>query len=272
MILNETLEDNLPVVRVQTDLGTLIVSLYGGHVISWVPAGKEEVFYMSPLSGHEGGKPLRGGIPVCWPWFGKIEMPQHGLARTALWTLESVEEFDGGNAKLLLSFEPEGWNGLRVEMEILFGDELVQRLTTRAGSTEVVYSEALHSYFNVGDVRQVTVSGLSDIPFEERAKKGSAASESPLRLRNWMDRIYYPAVGELRLRDESMDRTIVIAREGSRSVVVWNPWDEGAREIADLPDDGWTDFICVETANIGPASHSLSPGEFHTMSHTIWIE
>lgn len=272
MIYHDVTPEGLPVIRVQTDLCTFTISIYGAHILSWVPAGKEEVFYMSPLSSHAEGAPLRGGVPVCWPWFGKARMPQHGVARTAEWSLVKQEEMEDGTARLVLAFEPSEMNDLSVEMEILVGDYLMQTLTTRTGSEAITYAEALHSYYYVGDIRQVSVTGLENVPFVENAKKDSALSESPLVLRDWMDRVYNPTEGEIRVKDDSLKRTIVINRQGSRSSVVWNPWEEGARGIADLPDDGWKNYLCVETANVGESSITLDPGEIHVMSHSIRLE
>lgn len=271
MIYHEKI-NNLPVIRVQTALGAMVVSLYGGHILSWVPDGREEVFYVSPLTTYEEGKAIRGGVPVCWPWFGKAKMPQHGLARTALWKLEQEEESTGGEVRLVLTFQSEEEEELSLEMEIIMGTSLSQKLTTQARGMDAIITEALHSYFLVGDIKKVRVEGLAGIPFVENAKQDSAASESPLILQNWMDRIYTDTEGEIRIKDESLNRTIVVQREGSKSVVVWNPWDEGAQGIADLPDAAWHDYICVETANISTNHVTLAPGESHSMKHVISVE
>lgn len=272
MIYHEKIA-NLPVLRVQTKQGSMTVSLYGGHILSWVPADREEVFYVSPLTAYENGKAIRGGVPVCWPWFGKARMPQHGLARTAMWELVREGELEGGEASLVLSFQLEGENQPSLEMEIIMGESLTQKLTTHAGGEKVIIAEALHSYFLVGDITQVSISGLENKAFIENAKENSARSESPLVLQDWMDRIYTNVEGELKIRDESLNRTIVIRREGSRSVVVWNPWEEGAKGIADIPDEAWRDYICVETANVTENNAIiLGPGESHTMVHRISVE
>ncbi len=226
---------------------------------------------MSPLCTFHPGKAIRGGVPVCWPWFGKAGSPSHGPARLNLWELVSSRELSDGRLSVTLSYTPEQGGGLCAELETVIGPEsLSQTLKTRAGSDPLLLSEALHSYLSVGDLPQAELAGLSDAPFSEHAEGGTEENSSPLRFERPMDRIYSSGK-EVSLYDPVLNRTLTLSRTGSGSVVVWTPWIEGAKTMADLPDEDWTRFICVETANIGGESIRLAPGESHSMNYTLSV-
>lgn len=273
MITKEiTKEGKLPLICITTPASKAVISLYGAHVLSWVPEGHEDVLFVSPLSRYKTGEPIRGGIPVCWPWFGKEKLPQHGVARTSLWTLEVAEERQDGTVRVVMSLMPDGFNGLSAKMEIIVGETLTQILTTTAGTEPVVVPQALHTYFNV-NVQEATVEGLKDVEFSERAAVPVAQQEAPvLAFKGGLDRIYSGVEGEIGIVDPSLKQKIKLDRQGSESVVVWNPWRQGAKGMKDLPDNGWQFFLCVETANLDCYAPELGPGDSVSMGHIISVE
>lgn len=273
MITHEKMkEGGLPLLCITTPASKAIISLYGAHVLSWVPEGRDEVLYVSPLSTFKMGDPIRGGIPVCWPWFGKEKLPQHGVARTSLWTLEVEEERPDGSVRLVLVLMPDGYDGLTAKMEIIVGETLTQILTTTAGTKPVVVPQALHTYFNV-NLNEVSVDGLQKAEFTERATESVEHQELPeLVLKGAMDRIYSSVAGRIVIKDTSLKQKILLDREGSRTVVVWNPWKAGARAMVDMADDAWSFFLCVETANVGCDALELNPGDAVSMGHIISVE
>ena len=258
--------------NIVTPASKAVISLYGAHVLSWVPEGHEDVLFVSPLSHYRIGEPIRGGIPVCWPWFGKEKSPQHGVARISMWTLESAEDRPDGTVRVVMTLTPEGYNGLTARMEIIVGETLTQILTTTAGSEKAAVTQALHTYFNVNP-QEVTVEGLSGQEFTEKAAHPVAQQETPvLALKGGLDRIYSGVEGEICIVDQSLKQRIKLDRQGSESVVVWNPWSDGAKGMKDMPDDGWKFFLCVETANLGCYDFELNPGESRSMGHIISVE
>lgn len=280
--------------QLTTRHGSAIVALHGAHLLSWVPAGQREVFWLSPGALPEPAA-IRGGVPVCWPWFAKQGMPasalQHGPVRVSPWEISAIHA--SGDDEISLSLAPcappaddsarlaELAPGLQVSLRITLGETLRQTLHTRnLGDQPFQLTQALHSYFAVSHAGQVGIEGLDGLPYLDKLR-GMAADiqHAPFALDRACDRIYHagqaaggPFTGRYTLSDPAWQRRIVIATEGSQSVVVWNPGSEGARGIADLPDDGWADFFCIEASNAGPDVVQLAPGAEHRLGQTLSIK
>lgn len=243
------------------------LSLKGGQLLDYRQAGSEPLLYLSPLAQLAGARAIRGGVPVCWPWFGPHptdpSAPQHGIARTADWTLTACEPTDAG---LLVQLTGPTWQTLEVDARYLLGPTLEMTLTTRnRGSRPIGFSAALHSYLAVGDARRATVTGLAGSRYDDKVGNGSSVHDgAPLCCAGEIDRIVYD-IERLQLIDPVYKRRIEVENEGSRSVVLWNPGPARAAALADLPDTGWQDFFCIETANAGDDARVLQPGECHTL-------
>ena len=269
--------------------GTAVIALHGAHLLSWVPAGQRDVFWLSPDSPPEPAA-IRGGVPVCWPWFAKQGRPddalQHGPARIQPWQVSAVHACSDDEISLslapcanasLAALTP----GLQVSLRTTLGRTLSQTLRTRNLGTQTFHlTQALHSYFAVSHAAQVGIEGLAGLPYRDKLR-GMAADiqQAPFALDQACDRIYHAApdagsafTGRYTLADPGWQRRIVIATQGSRSVVVWNPGNEGARKMADVPDDGWQDYFCIEAANAGPDVIALVPGAEHSLGQTLSIE
>ncbi|MDB5940030.1 MAG: Aldose 1-epimerase [Polaromonas sp.] len=279
--------------QLSTRHGTAVIALHGAHLLSWVPSGQREVFWLSPHSTPEPAA-IRGGVPVCWPWFAKQGRPadalQHGPVRNLPWQVSAVHA--SSDEMISLSLEPCAQAardaglaalapGLQVSLHITLGETMKQTLHTRnQGHATFELTQALHSYFAVSHAAQVGIDGLLGLPYLDKLRGMTAhLQQTPFALALACDRIYHapsrsgePFLGCYTLTDPAWQRSLVIQTEGSRSVVAWNPGQEGARGIADVPNDGWPDFFCIEAANAGPDVITLAPGAEHRLGQTLSIQ
>ncbi|MCD8070975.1 MAG: D-hexose-6-phosphate mutarotase [Akkermansiaceae bacterium] len=253
---------DFPMLHVRTKACTALVSLYGAQVLDWAPQGAEPVLWLSPQCVFQRGRPIRGGIPICWPWFGKAHLrpdrPSHGVARTSLWTLERAAETEDGVARMELSLQPASPLLPAAHLVIGAGRRLRMRLETSRREWNEPFSAAFHCYFQVGDREQCPIDGLADVPFTEYAAGGSLHDESPLFPRGPIDRVYHPTENDVELRDPLLRRCLRIRRRGSRSLVVWNPGSAVAAEMDDVGPGNERRFLCVETA-VAPCEHAFLP-------------
>jgi glucose-6-phosphate 1-epimerase len=278
--------------QLSTRFGSAIVALHGAHLLSWLPTGQRDLFWLSPQALPEPAA-IRGGVPVCWPWFARQGQPasaaQHGPVRNLPWQISAIH--GSSDDEISLSLQPCADNilvsaapGLQVSLRITLGQTLQQTLRTHnlssPGSQPFALTQALHSYFAVGHAAQVGIEGLAGLPYQDRLRDlAFDLQRSPFALNQACDRTYSHPVQDASMQsdhryvlvDPVWQRRIVIATQGSQSVVVWNPGSEGARTMADVPDDGWQDFFCVETSNAGPDVVVLEPGAAHSLGHTLSV-
>ena len=264
--------------------GEAHVFLQGGHVSHFQPKGEKPVLWMSGESRFEAGKPIRGGVPVCFPWFGpkagSPEAPMHGFARILVWVLSAVErEPDGGlRAVLELSAEAAARGGfpheLALSLTVSVGRSLRLALAVRnVNGAPTTYEEALHSYFAVSDVRQVRIRGLEGVGYVDKtaAMASKPGEAGPIAIVAETDRVYSGTTGTVTIEDPGWQRRIVVGKAGSATSVVWNPWVAKAKAMPDFGDDEWTGMVCVETANTGDAAVTLAPGATHVMTAAIEV-
>lgn len=269
--------EDFPIIRIDTPLCTAEVSLYGAHLLSWAPKGQKPVIYMSPKAVFKKGKALRGGVPLCWPWFGKntedASQPAHGTARISTWVVGSCEEGEDGRVRLLLALPPEQelMPSGAVAMEI--GDELTISLMTMDVKRTMPYSAAMHTYFAVSDYEKVAVTGLEECAFTEFATDAVPHPEDPLIPLGHIDRIYHPVQEniELTLHDPEWGRSIRICRAGSGSAVVWNPGAKMAAEMGDLGAGNERGFLALETTVVPAENILLRIGETHELTTRIQV-
>ena len=257
------------------------IYLHGAQVTSWRPNGAAEVLFLSEQSHWQHGRAIRGGIPICFPWFrakaDNPNAPAHGFVRTREWQLDSVTANEDGSMIAELSTESDEstrrwWpHEFRIVYRITTGKALHLELTvTNLGSSPFVFEEALHTYFRVGAAEGVRVRGLDQVAYldntdgnREKVQSGDVVLAGPT------DNAYLDTQGALELIDPALRRILRTEKEGSATTVVWNPWRQGAASLADLGDDEWRQMACVEASNILQAAVSLAPGEEHTMSATL---
>jgi glucose-6-phosphate 1-epimerase len=277
---------NLPRLVIKTRLGAAEVYFQGAHVTAWHPASASEpVLWMSGSSSYEMGKPLRGGVPICFPWFGAhasdAKAPGHGFARLRDWTLIEAAESAEGVVTLALELASDRaltplWpHAFRAVHRITIGATLTMALeVTNPGSEAFTFEEALHTYFAVRDVRNVTVTGLEQTEYLDKVTgfdRKTQGSE-PIRFTGETDRVYLNTTAACVIDDPGARRRITIRKTGSEATVVWNPWIAKARAMPDFGDDEWPAMVCVETCNVNVHARKLAPGAAHTMTAIIEVE
>jgi len=272
-------EAGLPIVSLINTHGSCEVSLYGGHVLAYRPTGHGPVLFVSQKSAFEPGKPIRGGIPVCWPWFGPHptdpKKDKHGFARLLQWDLDGTE-YTGTTTVLRLSLRDSEWtrrlwdHAFRLQLTITLDQFLQLALTVEnTDITSFEMSQAFHPYFQIGDIGQSRVFGLDKAPYADKVSGTSAVQEGPLVIGGQVDRIYTPEKNEAAVQDAKLKRAILLTYSGTRNLVVWNPWQEVCRAIPDLGDEEYLKFVCVEPANVRDTAIELEPGSRHTLSMSI---
>ena len=264
---------------VETPEATAAISVFGGQLLSFIPKGQPDVMWLSPRRAAL-PTPIRGGSPVCWPYFGRQgqgdDVPAHGFVRTLPWELQQARRLDDGSIELTLAPPPLQNLGLRLSMSVRVGRGLHQQLITEnTGGAAVTISQALHNYFRVGDAGRVEVDGVDGLDYLDKFENYAQPrrQQGPWSLRDprdpgRSDRIYTQAGGRYVLRDPVLKRRVEIRTEGSRSMVAWNPGAEAAAKMTDV-GDGWRDYVCLEAANAGPDVVTIAPGGRHVLAQTL---
>ncbi|HDM8171655.1 TPA: D-hexose-6-phosphate mutarotase [Vibrio harveyi] len=270
--------DQVKVVRVIHEKATAGIALHGGHVVSFTPAGKEDLIWMSEKAIFDGKAALRGGIPVCWPWFGRIATPAHGFARTAEWELVEHRENDNGVLVELALFPTEETHDIwphmfdaRLMVEI--SDQLKVTLkVTNIDDAEWTFSGALHTYLNVGDIKQAQTTGMGP-EYIDSLKEGEICQGGDvLQLTDTIDRVYTQPEAQILVKDAVLNRTLSVENQGHNSAVLWNPWATGAQGMGDMADNGYETMLCVESTVHAPSikqGKTLQPGETHELITVI---
>lgn len=276
----------LTVMEVINVHGSAAIALQGGHVMSWRPESQAEpVIWLSGAAKFLPGKSIRGGVPVCWPWFGPrandATLPAHGFARTVPWEVTATRRLADGAIEIALKLvETEGTRSIwphstGLSMVITLGLKLRIALTTDNRENEdVVIGEALHAYFHIGDIADVRITGLEQCEYLDKAGGGNARrrQQGPVVFSAETDRIYLNTEAECIIEDVRLKRRIHVAKSGSRSTVVWNPWSEKADKMGDFGPDGWRGMVCVESANAAENVVTVRAGSHHTLAVEYWAE
>ncbi len=272
-------KDGLLFADVSSPSAKAAVCLQGAHLLGWQPSGQQPVLFLSQRSEMAPGKAIRGGVPLLFPWFGPRhdgkEGPAHGFARTQPWQLDFAAmtgedlhlTFTQGPTELSRSL---GFDHFRLAFQLTLGRSLTMQLTVaNDGQAPLLYEEGMHTYFSVQDVHEVTVSGLDGTHYIDKKDdfKVKPQVAGPMHITAPTDRVYLATAATCTVRDPGEGRQITIEKTNSNSTVVWNPWGE----MPDIHPDGWHEFVCVETVNVGEQSVSLAPGATHTMKSHITV-
>jgi D-hexose-6-phosphate mutarotase len=274
----------LTVLDVTTPLATARIFTQGAHVAAWTPAGAQPVLFTSRQSHFAPGRAIRGGVPVCFPWFASRadapQAPAHGFVRNAEWMVESLTaEPDGAITVVFTIGDREVSHALwahqfraRHRVRIARALEMAFEVENLAAAP-FTYEAALHTYLTVGDVRQAAITGLEGVTFIDKADGALRKSQpaEPLRFTGETDRVFLDTPASVTLHDPVLERRIVVKKGGSLTTVVWNPWIAKATAMADFGDDEWPGMACIETANAGENAITLAPGATHLMSATISV-
>jgi len=272
----------MPRVRITGAFGEGEMYLHGAHVTSWKPAGNDEVLFVSTKSRWQEGQAIRGGIPICFPWFrakgNDAQAPAHGFARTKTWQVESIVQNEGTVSVIMLTESDEQtrrwWPGeFRLIHRVTFGSELKLELVCRnTGTTPLRFEEALHTYNRVADVEQVHLQGLDTVGFLDNTDANQEKMQiGDVAIASQTDSAYMNTDSAVDLLDPRMRRQIRLQKDNSLTTVVWNPWRDGAAGLKDLGDGEWKQFLCVEASNILGAAVNLDPVQEYKMTAVLSV-
>lgn len=251
----------LPKIIVATEWSTAEIYPHGAHVTLFQKTGEPPLLFMSAESEFAEGKPIRGGVPVIFPWFGGKEgLPAHGYARTSAWTLEETSVFAGG--EVMLRFRLPAIDSLDVEYVVRVGRLLSLELAvTNAGSHDATFETCFHTYFQIGNIRSVSISGLRECTYLDKVlAEESTESAEAIRITSEVDRVYFNTTAAVEIVDPDLKRRIRVSKCGSQSTVVWNPWIEKSKRMPDFGDEEYLQMLCVESGNVAMNRTSLSSG------------
>ena len=262
--------------NIENDFATCRVSLFGAHVLSYISKADDiERLWLSPHAYLNGEKPIRGGIPICWPWFGdshgreKGELPAHGFLRSQVWQIQSAEETEEGTRIILnpAFCRGEGFEyDCKVTYEILVGKNLSVTLKTEnTGIVPFTFNGALHSYFTVSDINKTEIQGISGDYKDKLDDWALKATPSPYTFHGETDRIHQHAAADVTILNNGVPVTRATSM-GHDSIVVWNPW-QGAASISDMDAFGFKHMLCVETAITN--GKTLAPNATHSVTQII---
>ena len=272
----------LTVAAIANDRAEASVALHGGHVLAFQPRGQKPVLWVSRQSHYAAGKPIRGGIPLCWPWFGPHPVdagkPAHGFARISPWSVVDATAGDVTQLRLALT-DSDATRALwpypfRLELTVKVGAQLqVELRIQNPGPAAFTCSDALHSYFAVSDIAQVTVDGLDGCAYLDKVAGAERREQAgPIAVTAETDRVYLDTTADCLVTDAGWRRAIRVAKRGSRTTVVWNPWAERARQLADFGDGEYHGMVCVETANAADDVITVHPHGEHRLAATLSVE
>jgi len=253
------------------------ISLSGGHVLGYKANGEERL-WMSPKANLESGKSIRGGIPVCWPWFGAHptdeSKPAHGFARTSLWSLIDAQDSEDF-ASVTLGLDNSVANPLfpydcSLALKVTLTDKLsVELITTNLGNQPIEITQALHTYLPISDLDNASISGLEGVEYADKLLGFARSIEdrSLVILKEPTDRVYFDDSNCLILKDENRETRIY--KQNSDTTVVWNPGRETASNMADIGEENYRGFLCIEAANAMEDKITIKPGESFTLRQGI---
>lgn len=294
-------EGELTCLRVNHPRASASIALQGAQVLEYTPTGERSVIWLSEEAAFQPGQSVRGGIPVCWPWFGDLrrnpdavksqyhlaEPPAHGWARTVEWQVDSIVDSVEG-VTVTLSVSPAVLASapvpivVRPRLQVSIGERLQVLLINEFPADSVAavqskgefsISQALHTYFAVSDIDNVVVEGLVGVPYLDTLKDWQEFTDvQPVQFAGETDRIYQGGVSDVCLCDEGWQRRIRVRAVHSRSLVLWNPHVEKSLRLSQFASDAWRRMVCIETANILSDIVVLAPGESHVMQFEVGVE
>lgn len=278
------LEEDLVFITVSNKYADADICLYGAHVTSFRPHRAMEILWMSPDSNFEVGKPIRGGIPVCFPWFGPHktdpEKPQHGFARLMYWEVVKTESGATGETIVVLQLRSSEetkayWpHEFRAEMTVVVGKTLEVKLKVTNPSDEPLeYTCALHSYYGLSGIENISIEGLQGTAYyNQLSGENGVQDEEFLQIQEPLTRHYLGTETPVVIADSAFRRRVKVDKTGSKVTTVWNPGAEICAKIGDLPDDAWEMFVCVEATNAFDYPVRLAAGESFETSAIIGLE
>ncbi len=268
-----------PFISIKNKSATAIISLYAAQVLSFKPTSEtEDLLFLSKKTFYENGRAMRGGIPICWPWFGPnqsgIDLPDHGFVRNSLWTVVKTTAVSETETlvKLRFKYNPhrtDHWpETFILELDISVGKSLTLNLSTHNTGRKALYiTQALHAYFYIGDIHKITILGLEKTDYLDKLDNGQQKYQSStVTIPFEVDRIYKDVKRELTITDPVFNRTILVTSNHYKTAIVWNPWRDVSAHIADLEPDDYKRFVCLEAGNVTSDILEIQPDNSVTLS------
>lgn len=265
-----------PLIHIKNPHAQASISVYGGQVLSYCPVTvAEDLIFLSQKAYFQTGKAIKGGTPICWPWFGPdpegLGRSSHGFVRNRLWSVQSTTTTPERETQVVMGLVDTAetrdiWPyGFALSIEITVGKTLkIDLITRNTGHQSFPLTQALHTYFHIGDINAVRVNGLDGRHYIDKVDGGKQKQQSGLvTISEEVDRIYQDVPSELVIEDPAFKRNLHIQSQGSQTAIVWNPWMDKSSAMADFADDEYQNMICVETANAADDVVSLPPGQEH---------
>ena len=275
MIEHKQLDNGFEYIEIENKYAKAKVALQGAHLFYYKrTSSANPLLWLSENAFFEEGKAIRGGVPICFPWFGKLkdrpELPQHGFARVSPWQVVKEEELSDGSTMVVLELTSNEerfniWSYLfRVQLEIVVADALEMRLVIEnIDNKPFELSTALHSYFWVSDVAHVELRGLEEKRYYDALDGQEHKQDEKLNIDQEIDRVYFDAENPLRLIDQ--ERTLTLTSKGSKSLVLWNPWIEKSNSMKDMIKEGYRRMLCLESSNAMEDTRTIEPNQKHLL-------
>lgn len=280
--------------RLSLNGSELLITQQGAQILSYQQAGQQPIIWLSQEASYEPANSVRGGVPVCWPWFGNLQRNPpavqgmhaqplqagaHGLVRSIDWALQEVDQQDN-SISITFSYNsleqplPDWPHAAQLTLSVRLDTQLHISLECRnLGIQPLTFSQALHSYFAVSDIRQVSVKGLHDCQYIETLEDWQTRTQQgDLRFAGETDRIYLNTPPTLHICDPGWQRSIHLQSSGSNSAVLWNPWIDKAQRLSQFADSAWQRMLCIEHANVLDDAVTLAPNAQHQLGISIWAE
>ena len=278
MITHKQFDNGFKYIEIENKQAEAKIALQGAHLFHYKVKDKPSLLWLSESAYFEEGKAIRGGIPVCFPWFGKNKedpsLLQHGFARTQLWTVILEEEIDEGTTHIQLQLKPntdtlEQWAyQFDVTLDIIIGHELSIALSvTNTDTKPFEISTALHTYFSVSDIDNISIKGLDNRAYYDALEEKTSIQNGDILIQEEVDRVYSNPSEMITLLDG--DAKVNLQQEGSNSLVVWNPWIDKSKQMADMTENGYRTMMCLETSNAREDARVLKPNESHVLRAII---
>jgi len=279
------LNDTFAAVRITNNSAISEISLYGAHVMSFVPKGQKDILWMSPNCIYQEGTPLRGGIPICLPWFSAhptdTTKPMHGFVRLNTWNVLETKAIDDNTTCIKLGIKSNEntkklWNeDFETELLVMVGKKLEVKLTyINLSKNDVTISCALHSYFSIGNNDTTCIEGLLETDYLDNLEnqKQKKQTEKLLNIDKEINRRYINTTNDCLIHDKELGRIVRVAKQNSNASVVWNPFSETIKTMKDLPHEGYKSFVCIEAANINTDARTLKPNEKHELTTILSLD
>jgi len=284
VIIKKSEHSDLYYIEIKNNFASVTIQLQGAHLTNWTPNGSEQVIWLSDDAKFVLNKSIRGGIPICWPWFGahqsNSDYPAHGFARTVIWEIELTETLNSGATQITLSLPTdsipsEQWPfDTQLHCKFTLGQTLkIELITINNSDDDIIIGEALHTYFNVSNVRNTLLEGLDECEYLDKLNGfKNKLQTGNIEIKQEIDRIYTATNQNCVIEDLGFNRRIEISKDGSLSTIVWNPWIDTANKMGDLGEDGYLNMLCVESGNAAQDVVTIKPGGKHSLIARYTIE